>query len=227
MSRRRKTGKPRSMKSIFITILFWGLALGVLISRQRASPSTNSTSTLEHQIVGEKASVPGTVQIGNGVGLISNLIQSGWFNILFLGLIVVCGFVLVQSLRFAFEKSSSPDTLYATRQEEGLQAVATAMKQVHDETLDPRSRIIACYETVINAAFRLGASISSDQTARELEARIRSMFSLRGAAIHELTALFEEARYSLHEITEEDASRALEHLHAIYGELDIQNDLGP
>jgi len=74
---------------------------------------------------------------------------------------------------------------------------------------------------MVQTAQRLGASITSDQTARELEAAISRMLMIKGASIRELTDLFEEARYSLHPITETDAEHAQQCLLSIAEEMNI------
>jgi hypothetical protein len=74
---------------------------------------------------------------------------------------------------------------------------------------------------MILAAQRLGATVTSDQTARELEKSIRKMLVIKGSAIRELTDLFEEARYSLHPINENDAEQAQQCLLGIAEEMNI------
>jgi hypothetical protein len=74
---------------------------------------------------------------------------------------------------------------------------------------------------MVQSAQRLGASISSDQTARELEMAIRSMLMIKGLSLRELTDRFEEARYSLHPITEADADQAQQCLLDIAREMNI------
>src|SRR5439155_808898 len=69
---------------------------------------------------------------------------------------------------------------------------------------------------------RLGAPVSSDLTARELDRAVRSTFALKGPATTNLTQLFEEARYSLHEIDDDDADKAHEYLESVAEELKIQ-----
>src|SRR6266702_1018103 len=86
---------------------------------------------------------------------------------------------------------------------------------------DPRTRIINCYQRMVQAAHHLGAPVTSDQTSRELQTAIRKMLMLRGSAINELTELFEEARYSLHPITERDGERAHKRLLAIAQEMKL------
>ena len=51
---------------------------------------------------------------------------------------------------------------------------------------------------------------------------MRSTFALKGPATTNLTQLFEEARYSLHEIDDDDADKAHEYLESVAEELKIQ-----
>ena len=63
--------------------------------------------------------------------------------------------------------------------------------------------------------------VTSDLTARELEKAIRKMLLLKGSAIRDLTELFEEARYSKHEITSAHAESAHSYLLNIAAEMKI------
>ncbi len=129
---------------------------------------------------------------------------------------------------FSIEAISRLDSIvqtnwfYTTPQAEGIAAVEDAIHILESQdTPDPRSRIIKCYQRMIQAAQHLGAPVTSDQTARELERAIRKMLMLKGSAINELTHLFEEARYSLHPVTEKDGEEAHGHLLAIAEEMKI------
>jgi hypothetical protein len=51
---------------------------------------------------------------------------------------------------------------------------------------------------------------------------VRSTFALRGPATTDLTQLFEEARYSLHEIKDGDADKAHDYLELVAEELRMQ-----
>jgi hypothetical protein len=51
---------------------------------------------------------------------------------------------------------------------------------------------------------------------------VRSTFALKGPATSVLTQLFEEARYSLHEISDIDADKARKCLESVSNELEIQ-----
>jgi len=154
---------------------------------------------------------------------LSNLVQNTWFSIAFIGLLVVGGVVVMQGIRVALKETHDMKIQELQgNQAQGLQAVHEAIKLVEDPVSDPRSRIIACYQHLIATVSRLGAPMSSDMTARELDKAVRSTFGLKGPATTELTQIFEEARYSLHEMGDSDADRAHEYLESVAEELKIQ-----
>ena len=220
MAQRRKMRKRGSRYSTFVAMFFWALAIGVLIETKGPTQATNSTLT---KILGENATAPSPLQTGGFVPALSNLVQNSWFSLAFLGLLVVGGVVVIQSVRVAL-KETHDVTIQELQgnQEEGLQAVQEAIKIVEDPTSDPRDRIIACYQRLITTVSRLGAPVSSNLTARELDRAVRSTFALKGPATTNLTQLFEEARYSLHEIDDDDADKAHEYLESVAEELKIQ-----
>jgi len=228
MAKNRKTRKKGSRWSTLIAMMFWVLAIGVLIFRKgsilSATPITNSTIT---QVQSTSNSIPIPVQITEIIPSISSLLDNSWFGFAFLGLVVLGGLVLVQSIRVAIKETKDVNIMLVQgNRETGLQAVNEAIRIVNNESADPRARIVACYEHLITTASKLGAPVSSHMTARELERTIRSTFALGGTASGELTDLFEEARYSLHEIVEEDANNAQTYLQEIAEELkiELQND---
>ena len=224
MAQRRKMRKRGSRYSTFVAMFFWALAIGVLLETKGSifnpTQATNSTLT---KILGENATAPSPLQTGGFLPALSNLVQNSWFSLAFLGLLVVGGVVVIQSVRVAL-KETHDVTIQELQgnQEEGLQAVQEAIKIVEDPTSDPRDRIIACYQRLITTVSRLGAPVSSDLTARELDRAVRSTFALKGPATTNLTQLFEEARYSLHEIDDDDADKAHEYLESVAEELKIQ-----
>src|SRR5437879_13891338 len=120
------------------------------------------------------------------------------------------------------EKHATRSQELQTNQEQGLQAVHEAIKLVEDPASDPRSRIIACYQHLVSTVSGLGAPVSPNMTARELDRAVRSTFALKGPATTDLTQLFKEARYSLHEITNGDADKAHGYLDSVAEELNIQ-----
>lgn len=223
LAQRRKKGKTRSRYSTLIAMFFWALAIGVLITTKGTifNPTHAANSTITN-ILGENATAPIPIQVGL-LPVLSSLVQNTWFSLAFLGLIVVGGLVVVQSIRASFkEMREMRSRELQGNQEEGLQAVHESIKLIEDSRSDPRSRIIACYQHLIITASRLGAPVSSSLTARELDRAIRITFALKGPATTELTQLFEEARYSLHEINDRDANSAHAYLESVAEELKIQ-----
>jgi hypothetical protein len=223
MAQRRKTQKKRSGYTIFIWALMWGIAIAVLIEKPGSIFNPiHTNSTIIQDIRGANATPSNPFQ-GLFFPTISSFVQNDWFSIAFLGLLVVGGLVLVQSIRVSLKETSEMKIQeLQARRLEGLQAAQDAIKLIDDKTADARSRIIICFQYMIMTVSRLGVQVSSDQTARELEKAIRSTFMLNGTATGELTQLFEEARYSLHNISDEDATHAREYLQSISDELKIQ-----
>ena len=228
MARKRRRGK-RSLYSSIISLIAWVVALGVLLNTHGTifNPSASSTATNPTitKILGSSPTPPNPFVWGELVPTISNLIQSTWFDIAFLGLLVVGGLVLVQSVRVAMKEANEIGTRdLVLRRIKGLEMINNALGLIDDQTGDSRSRIIACYQNMITGVSQLGASVPPDLTARELESKIRSTFAIKGSATGELTQLFEEARYSLHEIKDDDAARARSCLESIAEELQLQLD---
>ncbi len=225
LARRRKMRKRGSRYSTFVAMFFWALAIGVLIQTKGSifNPIQAANSTIAKNIVGENTTPPNLFQAGGILPALSSLVQNEWFSFAFLGLLVVGGVILVEGLRVSLKETRDLRIQEVqAKQEQGLQAVHEAIKLVEDPALDPRNRIIACYQYLVAAVSRLGVPVSSDLTARELNRAMRSTFALKGQATTELTQLFEEARYSLHQISDSDADRAHKYLESVADELEIQ-----
>src|SRR3989442_12907766 len=205
MAKRRQMQKRGSRYTIFVQMFFWALAIGVLHETKGSifNRTQAANAYIAKSITGKHATTPNLFQTGGILPALSNLVQNSWFSLAFLGLLVVGGVVVIQSVRVAL-KETHDVTIQELQgnQEQGLQAVHEAIKLVEDPASDARSRIIACYQRLITTVSRLGAPVSSDLTARELDRAVRSTFALKGPATTNLTQIFEEARYSLHEIGE-------------------------
>jgi hypothetical protein len=229
LARKRRARKPRSRRSFIVAVLFWALAIVVLFAKGCTPFCKNDTTptTIKAQIVGANGSAPDLSQIGNALPVLSNFVQTSWYSLAFLALLVASTVVIFQSVRVAMRESGNNNNGVFPGNPASLEAVHTAMKLVGDPSTDPRNRIMACYQHLVSVAMGMGASVSSDQTARELETGIRTMFGLERPAISHLTLLFEEARYSLHPITEDDSRSAYQDLQSIAEELKIQMTLPP
>ena len=224
LAKKKRKTRARSRRSFVVAAAFWALAVAVLLAKGCTPFCSNGTTmALKDAIVGASGASPSLLQGDNAIQVLGQVVQTAWFSYAFLGLLVVSGVVIVQSLRVALREVRDKDQqLFPGNRQERLEAVQEALRLVDDARLDAASRIISCYQHLISAASRMGAPVSSDRTARELESGIRTMFGLEGPAITSLTLLFEETRYSLHVMTDDDAQRAYEYLQSIAEELNIQ-----
>ena len=151
---------------------------------------------------------------------LAQLVDTSFFVYAFFGLVAVSSVIMVRAFKVSLSEKEVGKAEALVRIQEGQEAVRDAIRMLDEDVMeDPRTKILACYQRMISAARDLGAPVGLDRTARELEKGIREMFLLRGDGIATLTVLFEEARYSLHTVSEEDSRQARECLLEIQGEL--------
>jgi uncharacterized SAM-binding protein YcdF (DUF218 family) len=227
IARKRKAKKRGSMiLQLIIAMAAWAIALQVLVfkcqgffcSTQR--PVSNSTNFAG--VVPENQTTAKLPLLG-AANQFSSLVLSNWFYAAFFGLLVVTSVIVVRGIIISWQETKAELTgrVQAARAE-AVTSVEDAFRILKAQPeADPRTRIINCYQRMVQAAQRLGASITSGQTARELETAISRMLMIKGSSLRELTDLFEEARYSLHPITESDAEQAQQCLLRIAEEMNI------
>lgn len=219
----KKRKKHRALR-IIIIIYAWAFALVYLMTRCNGNvcqaSSSSSGQGVEKMIVAGSSN-PAVFVPQNALSSFTSLVPWGWFFPVFMGLLLVTTVAVARSLVVAFRESKAraAEEILAVRKEV-LAAVEDAIRIVLDSNnVDPRTRIIKCYQRLITTASRFGVGLAPEQTARELEKGIRRRFLLEGPAIGELTFLFEEARYSLHPLSDNDASAAQVHLVEIAQEI--------
>lgn len=216
MARKKKPGKKKQSKTLQVVawVAVWAIAGYVLIQKcgglfcQSSSQPLNLSIQLKDLVSG---SGPGpTLPLVSSVAQLNGIVQSNWFVFAFLGLLTVSTVIVARGvLVYGKEVRDGMLNEIAVSMAEGMTAVQDAIRILKTQVeIDPRSRIIICYQRMVQAAQGLGATVTSDQTARELETAIRRMLVIDSSAIKELTDLFEVARYSLHSITEDDAGQA-------------------
>ncbi len=223
---RQKKGKSKTL-TIIIWMAAWALAIVVLTVRCgglicRATPDLNVTSQFTGPVLG--AGTISTLPLLGTVAQLSNLAQSDWFYFAILGLIILSSLIVVRGIKVSWQETQAElITQMPLPRPEGIEAVEDAIHILKTETsVDPRMRIINSYQSMVQRAQGVGTRVTSDQTARELEAAIRNLLGVNSPSIRDLTRLFEEARYSLHPITEDDAGRAQRCLMAISEQMDVR-----
>ena len=223
---KKQTRKQSSLIRLMVWGGFWAIALatlyyrcgGIFCSRENNRTLTqmvqNATGVGQGLVLPSLATPPGLMNV------FVSFVGSPWFTVPFLGILVVSTLILARGFAVSLEETRAGRIIPVVVREEGKLAVQEALRVLKmEQEADPRTRIIICYERMIRAAASLGASVSVDQTARELERGIRRTFRLQGRGIADLTKLFEEARYSLHEITGGDSELAQDCLREIGEEL--------
>jgi uncharacterized protein DUF4129 len=220
--------KKNNTLQILVYLAAWGVAIMVLMLRCGTILSAvqcNSTNAIQNAAAAVQNTVsPGQLPqlpiLGPALALAS-LVDSNLFIIVFYGLVIISGVIMVRAYKVSWNERNSGQLETHQILQEGQEAVQDAIRILdEEESSDPRTRIIACYQRMIRATMALGAPMGPDRTARELERGIREMFMLKGSGIARLTELFEVARYSLHTVSEEDAEKARECLVEIRQELD-------
>jgi hypothetical protein len=223
---RKQQKKRRRTLSLIVWMTAWLVVIGVLYQRCGgtgifcgSSKPTTLTPTVQNYVSGSAGPVLPGLELATKIG---QIVQTSWFAIAFLGLVVVSSVIVVRGVFVSWNEMKRVVGFLPELEVEGKSAVVDALRIIESqETLDPRTRIIRCYQRMVAAAQHLGAPVTSDQTARELENAIRRMLLLTGPAIHDLTKLFEEARYSLHLITDKEAEEAHHRLLEIAEEMKL------
>lgn len=226
IAKKRKAQKKNRTVQIIVWMATWLTAIVVLLQKCNgifcqvpAQPTTPSQIVTNAVGTGPGPSLP----FLDVVIRLNSLVQSSWFYLAFLGFLVFSSVIIARGVMVSLKETKDEAVSeLVVPNPEGAAAVTDAIRMLRTELeVDARTRIIKCYERMINAAQRVGLAITSDKTARELEASIRKMLLVKGAAIKTLTDLFEEARYSLHAITEDDVGIAQKCLVDIAHELNI------
>ena len=105
------------------------------------------------------------------------------------------------------------------RRSEAASAVRRTLLDLESGT-DFRTAVMACYQRMCTLIAARGVSGQDVLTAREIEGLVLVELGLSQGSVDDLTNLFEEARYSAHEIGPGQRDRAVECLTSIRRELE-------
>lgn len=136
------------------------------------------------------------------------------------GLLAVLLLFLLVRYRVALPTGEEPWEVEET-EEVRREAAQAVERSISDLELgeDVRSVILRCYRDMVVLFRARGLGAGRHLTAREVEDLARQALRLTGGSAGALRALFEEARYSHHELLPDHRSRALEALRAVEREL--------
>lgn len=105
---------------------------------------------------------------------------------------------------------------------EKLRDVAGTIQQAIDTLYagtDTRSTIIRCYNDMCKVMEKHGVFEKEHLTPREFEALAKNALPVSDSHLHELVTVFEEARYSDHDLSETTSNRALTSLEKVKEDL--------
>jgi hypothetical protein len=90
----------------------------------------------------------------------------------------------------------------------------------------PRNAIVASWDRFEEQAERVGAARKPWETSSEFTLRLLDALSADPSAVSRLAGLYREARFSRHEITEDNRQAAVEALHLIHASIGIHAGVG-
>ncbi|MCI4350007.1 MAG: DUF4129 domain-containing protein [Thermoplasmata archaeon] len=212
-------GGRRGLGSGFVTLALVYLLVGVLIviALHLVAPAgLAGTGTGPN---GTKPPPPPPGSSGNAsVGFPGGILLPSWVLYVIVGVVaVLAGAVAVPFAIGRREARMAPPR--GPEPSRGRSAITDALSELDDDSLVPRERIIRVYQRLLR---RVGprAGDLDRMTAREIETSCRVSLGIGAQAAHELTSLFEEARYSDHEIDGAMVGRARAALEVALADLD-------
>jgi len=134
-------------------------------------------------------------------------------GIIVLVIAVVGAFIMLQAVRetgWGYEEPPQ-DSPEEGVKESALLAVQEAILRIEAEE-DFRMAVMRCYRRLCETLEEHGVPSVEYQTAREYESAVSDALDIPTDPLSALTILFEEARYSLHEVGKKEQSRALSSL---------------
>lgn len=134
---------------------------------------------------------------------------------LLLAAIFITSFILLTAgIRLALSKREiQADEPRLGIKEEATEVVRQTITALKSERRNEyHEMILQCYQKMCDILSKVGTEVSPTDTAREFAQNISSELHVDSNGVNGLTFLFEEARYSRHEISEEKRKMALDYL---------------
>jgi hypothetical protein len=213
----RPLKETRQTQSMLATVLAWVIviALAVVIIRPEIMQSLAGAFQQAAEVFSSSANV---LSQTNQAGVESNPSPSNvvlyYYAILVFGAILVVSFSLfLGGLRKAYTEIRAQSGEHRLREDVlGVVKSTRAKLEARDRYPDA---IIECYQQMCEILSRRGHEIGPAQTAREFAEHVSGKLDLATDLVKGLTFLFEEARYSDHQIGDEKRSIALNYLYSL------------
>lgn len=141
------------------------------------------------------------------------------FGIVLLAIIFVGGLMAVQAMKEIRAEAEVPLKDDDVLEEKAVNVVNETISTIIREGGDFRAAIIRCYQRLCELLTRYNCQIEDYQTVQEFRISASRILNIPEKPFSMLTSLFEEARYSLHEIDEAKRNDALRFLTEIRNHL--------
>lgn len=155
---------------------------------------------------------------GGGSGMFTGIAGSS------LGIIILVGLVMGIFSLFAYQgaKSYLNKNVTIKKDEDIQEQFSSTIDQTVEDLYsgkDVRSTIIRAYQKMCRTLEDSGVSQDDDMTPREFKNQVMGRLDVSKEAISDMTTVFEEARYSRHQMGDSDRKRALDNLERLRGEI--------
>jgi hypothetical protein len=189
------------------------------------------SSGLGKRLVSELQGVASSLETGNSTVQFTQTNPTNPFPVtpfLYYGIAVfsmiflVTIFIFIRGVHMAVQNRGrfSEEEVEGETKRKSAEAVQQAILGLKT-TKEYREIILQCYRRMCTILADSGILTSQSETAREFASSISSKLQMSAEAVRGLTFLFEEARYSDHQITDEKRTAALNHLQSLQQALSI------
>ncbi len=212
--------KKGFLKSMGVYLLAGALVVGMFAIMAMSANPHGGTVTIPNPITG------GEITIGGGgadtpAGAPNPLISV-------IVIVVLVFFAIAAAAAFIFLGKASKRMSLGRSKDEKRQEAAAVMARAREELAvggDYRVAVLRCYRDMVKLLAGKGVRDEEHLTAREFEALASTELEL-GSELRELTALFEEARYSHHDVAEGQRERAAKAFERVRGALLARSEEG-
>ena len=212
-----RRGKGEEVKpNSWIAVIGYAIGTILIILLVRTGVFQNILEAVENSVAAASAF---RMQQGppSQIGLLTSNSYLSYYLVLIISAIILVSLTLViGAVRIAFGRGrgeTAPVSMERARKET-LKVVQRATRDLKMSG-DYGETILNCYRQMCRVLANHGFSIASHETATEFSNSVSAKLGLGGDSMRGLTLLFEEARYSNHQIDDKKRAAALTQLESI------------
>jgi hypothetical protein len=211
--------KP-AKRSLLLSIVAYGLLIVVALAFLSSGIPQRIISQLQGSILSlqnANQTAPPPTQVAPFSTLIPTQVMRYYGSLVFFAIFAVSLFTLIRGVQLAFQnRGVSTDEFKAEYdlKQDAANAVQEAISSLKN-TKAYREPILQCYKKMCQVLSTAGLVTDQTETAREFAQKISEKLRIGSNAVSGLTFLFEEARYSNHDITEQKRIMAVEYLESL------------